>query len=100
MGSNRKGEKMNPPYLLICVEIPPEFEKHRTTDAWTQWQCLLEGEKKITAPNEGIEKLTENCWLIPLHNGLLFATALLGLCQKSGLPYKCLHLDGKPQPCK
>lgn len=87
------------PFLLICVDVPRETEKHQTTEAWLRWQRLLEDAKLWKGQTQGIEKPIENLWLIPIRRALSFATSLIGWCEKYELHYTCYHLGNEPVKC-
>jgi len=91
---------MNTPYLMVCIE-KPKLADSRTDPMWPRWHGFLEdGTALLATPNAAVERPVENVWLIGLDTGLQFATKLLALCEKSGLPPQLFLMPEKPVATK
>jgi hypothetical protein len=61
-----------------------------------EWTSFLLNTSQNLPPDEKIERIAANCWLIPLDSGLHYFSALIQLLKRFEVPVRVLFLDDAP----
>jgi hypothetical protein len=61
-----------------------------------KWQEFLTNIQYQLKPVEGIQRIHDNVWLIPLANGMPFLTKLFEWATSMGIPLRILFLESEP----
>jgi hypothetical protein len=83
-------------FAFVVAERPKHDPAQPINDVGMNWTDFLVNVQNIAKPPEGMQKIHDNIWLIPLANGLPF---LAGLIQWGGayrVQIRILFLDEAP----
>lgn len=82
------------PYLMVCIDKP---DAGKDSLALANWRQAVQDVDMHIGPDAGIEKPTENVWLIPLPNALGFLRKLLVRLDKHEPKFHLLN--AQPESC-
>jgi hypothetical protein len=75
-------------YILVSITIPDR----RAVVKWQAWRGLQEALESQAEQAEGIEKLSDNVWLIPRDSGVSFLGFLVHQADEDELRYRVRFL--------
>jgi hypothetical protein len=81
---------------LVIAEGKPPLVPNMNDRAPTQWQFFVAKVGELGTPPAGTLTIHENVWLIPLANGLPFATKLIEWAQSYSVSIRILFLTEVP----
>jgi hypothetical protein len=83
-------------FAFVIAEGKPPLVPDRTDRAPTQWQFFVGKVRELESLTEGMQKIHENVWLIPLATGLPFLTKLIEWAGSFGVSIRILFLAEAP----
>jgi hypothetical protein len=83
-------------FAFVVAEGKPPLVPDRPDDAPTQWQFFVRKARELESPLEGMQKIHENVWLLPLATGLPFLTKLIEWAGSYEVSIRILFLAEAP----
>ena len=68
-------------YILLSVEVPPQTEATQ----YNKWLDLERHLERLATPTKGIVRIGEGVWLLPRHQGMIFAAECIFLAKQNNL---------------
>jgi len=88
---------MNMHSALLFVDVPGRLEGIDNLQSEEKWLGFLNNCGNKSQTNEKAQRLSENCWLIPLQSELLILGTLLTEAKRFQLGCRVLFFDEEPK---
>ena len=83
----------NPKYAFVVAEFPKNEYGERDT---TRWADFLGSEERSLVKSEGVTKIHDNIWLIPLETRMNFLLHIMKSTTDWRIPLRILFLNAEP----
>jgi len=87
---------LEPKFAFVVAERPKYNPASGVPDPEEKWQGFLGNAKNIPKPPEGMQKIHDNVWLMPLATGLPFLGQLIQWADSYRVAIRILFVDEAP----